>query len=103
MKIFKSRFSKDFIKGLIEAFNGTEDVIVLTIPGQDEPHVDQYQKFYTAGSSDLSKIEHNPLFPQNVEVRPYEDENVKLKDKTISKLKDRIQEIIKQLVLFCKS
>jgi predicted nuclease with TOPRIM domain len=30
-------------------------------------------------------------------------ENVKLKDKTISKLKDRIQEIIKQLVLFCKS
>jgi len=73
MKIFKSRFSKDFIKGLIEAFNGTEDVIVLTIPGQDEPHVDQYQKFYTAGSSDLSKIEHNPLFPQNVEVRPYEE------------------------------
>ena len=73
MKIFKSRFSKDFIKGLIEAFNGTEDVIVLTIPGQDEPHVDQYQKFYTAGSSDLSKIEHNPLFPLNVEVRPYEE------------------------------
>ncbi len=73
MKIFKSRFSKDFIKGLIEAFNGTEDVIVLTIPGQDEPHIDQYQKFYTAGSSDLSKIEHNPLFPQNVEVRPYEE------------------------------
>jgi len=73
MKIFKSRFSKDFIKGLIEAFNGTEDVIVLTIPEQDEPHVDQYQKFYTAGSSDLSKIEHNPLFPQNVEVRPYEE------------------------------
>ena len=73
MKIFKSRFSKDFIKGLIEAFNGTEDVIVLTIPGQDEPHVDQYQKFYTAGSSELSKIEHNPLFPQNVEVRPYEE------------------------------
>ena len=30
-------------------------------------------------------------------------ENVKLKDKTISKLKDRIQEIIKQLVLLCKS
>jgi len=73
MKIFKSRFRKEFIKGLIEAFNGTEDVIVLTIPGQDEPHVDQYQKFYTAGSSDLSKIEHNPLFPQNVEVRPYEE------------------------------
>ena len=73
MKIYKSRFRKDFIKGLIEAFNGTEDVIVLTIPGQDEPHVDQYQKFYTAGSSELSKIEHNPLFPQNVEVRPYEE------------------------------
>jgi len=73
MKIYKSRFRKEFIKGLIEAFNGTEDVIVLTIPGQDEPHVDQYQKFYTAGSSDLSKIEHNPLFPQNVEVRPYEE------------------------------
>ena len=63
MKIYKSRFRKEFIKGLIEAFNGTEDVIVLTIPGQDEPHVDQYQKFYTAGSSELSKIEHNPLFP----------------------------------------
>jgi predicted nuclease with TOPRIM domain len=30
-------------------------------------------------------------------------ENVKLKDKTISRLKDRIQEIIKQLVLLCKS
>ena len=73
MKIYKSRFRKEFIKGLIEAFNGTEDVIVLTIPGQDEPHVDQYQKFYTAGSSELSKIEHNPLFPQNVEVRPYEE------------------------------
>tara|TARA_R100001480_G_scaffold60670_1_gene73242 strand:+ start:299 stop:595 length:297 start_codon:yes stop_codon:yes gene_type:complete len=73
MKIFKSRFSKEFIKGLIEAFNGTEDVIVLTIPEQDEPHVDQYQKFYTAGSAELSKIEHNPLFPQNVEVRPYEE------------------------------
>jgi hypothetical protein len=73
MKIYKSRFRKEFIKGLIEAFNGTEDVIVLTIPGQDEPHIDQYQKFYTAGSSDLSKIEHNPLFPQNVEVRPYEE------------------------------
>jgi hypothetical protein len=73
MKIYKSRFRKEFIKGLIEAFNGTEDVIVLTIPGQDEPHIDQYQKFYTAGSSELSKIEHNPLFPQNVEVRPYEE------------------------------
>ena len=73
MKIYKSRFSKEFIKGLIEAFNGTEDVIVLTIPAQDEPHIDQYQKFYTAGSSELSKIEHNPLFPQNVEVRPYEE------------------------------
>jgi hypothetical protein len=73
MKIYKSRFRKEFIKGLIEAFNGTEDVIVLTIPVQDEPHVDQYQKFYTAGSSELSKIEHNPLFPQNVEVRPYEE------------------------------
>ena len=73
MKIYKSRFRKEFIKGLIEAFNGTEDVIVLTIPGQDEPHIDLYQKFYTAGSSELSKIEHNPLFPQNVEVRPYEE------------------------------
>jgi len=73
MKIFKSRFSKEFIKGLIEAFNGTEDVVVITIPGNEEPHVDQYQKFYTAGSAELSKLEHSPMFPQNVEIRPYEE------------------------------
>lgn len=73
MKIFKSRFRKEFIKGLIEAFNGVEDVVVITIPGNEEPHVDQYQKFYTAGSPELSKLEHSPMFPQNVEIRPYEE------------------------------
>ena len=42
MKIFKSRFSKEFIKGLIEAFDGTDDVVVITIPGSSEPYIDPY-------------------------------------------------------------
>jgi len=73
MKIFKSRFSKEFIKGLIEAFDGTDDVVVITIPGSSEPYIDPYQKFYSANSPELSKLEHNPMFPSNVEIKPYEE------------------------------
>ena len=34
---------------------------------------------------------------------PHARENVKIKDKIITKLKDRIQDIIKQLVHLCKT
>ncbi|ADD94664.1 hypothetical protein [uncultured Mediterranean phage uvMED] len=72
MKLYKSRFRKEFIKGLIEAFDGTEDVICITIPGTQDG-IEPYQKFYTASSPELQKLEHNPMFPSDVEIRPFEE------------------------------
>ena len=55
------------------AFDGTDDVVVITIPGSSEPYIDPYQKFYSANDPELSKLEHNPMFPSNVEIKPYEE------------------------------
>jgi len=52
-KVYKSRFSKWFVKELIKAFDGEHDVVVVTFDEHDEqghPH----QKFFSADDNDLA-------------------------------------------------
>jgi hypothetical protein len=67
-KVFKSRFSKWFVKELIKAFDGEHDVVVITFDEHDDnghPH----QKFYSADNVDLAVMHKTAT----VDIRPYEE------------------------------
>ena len=86
-KVYKSRFSKWFIKELIKAFDGEHDVIVITFDQHDsEGH--PHQKFYSADDIDL-EVMHKTA---TINIRPYEEY-------WIEKHKDKIEtELLKRPV-----
>ena len=86
-KVFKSRFSKWFVKELIKAFDGEHDVVVVTFDEHDDkgnPH----QKFYSADNVDLAVMHKTAT----INIRPYEEY-------WIEKHKDKIEnELLKRPV-----
>lgn len=83
--VFKSRFSKWFVKELIKAFDGEHDVVVITLDEHDDqghPH----QKFYSADDIDL-EVMHKTA---TINIKPYEEY-------WIDKHKDKIEiELLKK-------
>ena len=66
--VYKSRFSKWFVKELIKAFDGENDVVVITFDQHDsEGH--PHQKFYSADDIDL-EVMHKTA---TINIRPYEE------------------------------
>ena len=72
MNLYKSRYGKDFVKELINANDGENDVVVSTMPS-DEPGGKPHQKFYAANDPELLNLEHSPLFPSGIIIKPYEE------------------------------
>jgi hypothetical protein len=72
LNLYKSRFGKDFVKELINAYDGENDVVVITMPS-DEPGGKPHQKFYAANDPELLNLEHSPLFPSGIIIKPYEE------------------------------
>ena len=67
-KVYKSRFSKWFVKELVKAFDGEHDVVVITFDEHDDkghPH----QKFYSADNADLAVMHKTAT----LNIRPYEE------------------------------
>ena len=78
MIIYKSKFSKEFIKKIIEKFDGTQDVYCLTYElsiGRVE------QEFHT--EAELDKLHYGNL----TQFRPYEEW-------WVEKHRDRVQQIL---------
>ena len=57
---------------MITAFDGENDVVVVTMPSE-EPGIKPHQKFYSANDPELLNLEHSPLFPSGVIIKPYEE------------------------------
>ena len=78
MIIYKSKFSKEFIKKIIEKFDGTQDVYCLTYElsiGRVE------QEFHT--EAELDTLNYGPL----TQFKPYEEW-------WVEKHRDRVQQIL---------
>ena len=76
--------------------------LINLIPPLSTPHFCPNGLIINKGHKDLNGELQTKLSKKEQEVVALY-ENVKIKDKIITKLKDRIQEIIKQLVHLCKT
>ena len=67
--VFKSRFRKWFVKELIKAFDGENDVVVITFDEKYNEKGDPVQKFYSADNIDL-EVMHKTA---TIQVKPFEE------------------------------
>ena len=67
--VFKSRFRKWFVKELIKAFDGENDVVVITFDEKYNEKGDQFQKFYSADNIDLEGMHKTAT----IQVKPFEE------------------------------
>ena len=67
--VFKSRFRKWFVKELIKAFDGENDVGVITFDEKYNEKGDPVQKFYSADNIDL-EVMHKTA---TIQVKPFEE------------------------------
>ena len=67
--VFKSRFRKWFVKELIKAFDGENDVVVITFDEKYNEKGDPVQKFYSAANIDL-EVMHKTA---TIQVKPFEE------------------------------
>ena len=67
--VFKSRFRKWFVKELIKAFDGEDDVVVITFDEKYNEKGDPVQKFYSADNIDL-EVMHKTA---TIQVKPFEE------------------------------
>jgi len=66
---YKSRFRKWFVKELIKAFDGENDVVVMTFDQDYNEKGDPVQKFYSADDIDLEVIQKTAT----IQVKPFEE------------------------------
>ena len=67
--VFKSRFRKWFVKELIKAFDGENDVVVITFDEKYNEKGDPVQKFYSADNIDLEVLHKTAT----IQVKPFEE------------------------------
>ena len=67
--VFKSRFRKWFVKELIKAFDGENDVVVITFDEKYNEKGDPVQKFYSADNIDF-EVMHKTA---TIQVKPFEE------------------------------
>jgi len=67
--VFKSRFRKWFVKELIKAFDGENDVVVITFDEKYNEKGDPVQTFYSADNIDL-EVMHKTA---TIQVKPFEE------------------------------
>ena len=67
--VFKSRFRKWFVKELIKAFDGENDVVVITFDEKYKEKRDPVQKFYSPDNIDL-EVMHKTA---TIQVKPFEE------------------------------
>ena len=80
--VFKSRFRKWFVKELIKAFDGENDVVVITFDEKYNEKGDPVQKFYSADNIDL-EVMHKTA---TIQVKPFEELWVR-------KIRERVEHI----------
>jgi hypothetical protein len=87
--VFKSRFRKWFVKELIKAFDGENDVVVITFDEKYNEKGDPVQKFYSADNIDL-EVMHKTA---TIQVKPFEELWVRKNRKRVEHifLKDPIE------------
>ena len=66
---YKSRFRKWFVKELIKAFDGENDVVVITFDEKYNEKGDPVQKFYSADNIDLEVLHKTAT----IQVKPFEE------------------------------
>jgi|TARA_R100001440_G_scaffold74072_1_gene99198 hypothetical protein len=66
---YKSRFRKWFVKELIKAFDGENDVVVITFDEKYNDKGDPVQKFYSADNIDLEVLHKTAT----IQVKPFEE------------------------------
>ena len=66
---YKSRFRKWFVKELIKAFDGENDVVVITFDEKYNEKGDPVQKFYSADNIDLEVLHKT----STIQVKPFEE------------------------------
>ena len=66
---YKSRFRKWFVKELIKAFDGENDVNVITFDEKYNEKGDPVQKFYSADNIDLEVLHKTAT----IQVKPFEE------------------------------
>ena len=66
---YKSRFRKGFVKELIKAFDGENDVVVITFDEKYNEKGDPVQKFYSADNIDLEVLHKTAT----IQVKPFEE------------------------------
>ena len=66
---YKSRFIKWFVKELIKAFDGENDVVVITFDEKYNEKGDPVQKFYSADNIDLEVLHKTAT----IQVKPFEE------------------------------
>ena len=68
-RAYKSRFRKWFVKELIKAFDGENDVVVITFDEKYNEKGDPVQKFYSADNIDLEVLHKTAT----IQVKPFEE------------------------------
>ena len=66
---YKSRFRKWFVKELIKAFDGENDVVVITFDEKYNEKGYPVQKFYSADNIDLEVLHKTAT----IQVKPFEE------------------------------
>ena len=66
---YKGRFRKWFVKELIKAFDGENDVVVITFDEKYNEKGDPVQKFYSADNIDLEVLHKTAT----IQVKPFEE------------------------------
>ena len=80
MIVYKSKFSKEFVKKIIEKFDGTQDIYCLTYE-LDNGRIEQ--EFHTA--TEIDKLVLDAM--NQAELRPYEEW-------WVEKHRERVQQIL---------